>query len=219
MVLNAEVVANVLSVAVEEIYEKKKKRQLYAFLSSRRRELEGSTVSARRKKATTVEAVHYRSLEVKKAMERNDSQSRPQVLSFFRQLNGLQSSSTGTTSLRPGLKKERKNQLLAHTNQMMEKRANAQQVLRLEASQQQQDMARIKKDMESGDVCHYKLLGVETNASLDEVKNAYKRLALLFHPDKNSEKDAKEIFQRLVCAMSVLTCPDARAKYDLERRS
>lgn len=59
---------------------------------------------------------------------------------------------------------------------------------------------------------YYKLLGVDKNASADEIKKAFKRLALQFHPDRpgGDEKKFKEINE----AYQVLGDADKRAKYD-----
>lgn len=46
---------------------------------------------------------------------------------------------------------------------------------------------------------HYAVLGVKENATLDEVKQAYKRLAMQLHPDKSNAYDAKEEFQVRRC--------------------
>ena len=54
---------------------------------------------------------------------------------------------------------------------------------------------------------HYEVLGVSNDAPSDEVRRAYRRLALVLHPDKRavgvSEDEAKERFQRLVEAFKV----------------
>ena len=51
---------------------------------------------------------------------------------------------------------------------------------------------------------YYKILGVERNASKEEIKKAYKRLAKKYHPDLNKESDAAEKFMEINEAASVL---------------
>ena len=64
----------------------------------------------------------------------------------------------------------------------------------------------------------YKVLGVNKNASQDEIKKAYKELAMKFHPDKNNGKPDKaetdEKFKELSAAYNVLSNESERAKYD-----
>ncbi len=62
---------------------------------------------------------------------------------------------------------------------------------------------------------YYKVLGVSKNASQDEIKKTYKKLAIQFHPDKNpGNKQAEEKFKEISEAYDVLGDVDKRAKYD-----
>ena len=62
---------------------------------------------------------------------------------------------------------------------------------------------------------YYEVLGVERNASADEVKRAYRRLAVKFHPDKNpDDPHTEEKFKELGEAYDVLMDGDKRAAYD-----
>ena len=65
---------------------------------------------------------------------------------------------------------------------------------------------------------YYKLLGVDSSATTDEIKKAYRKLALKYHPDKNSDPDACEMFKKLTEAYSVLTNTEQRKRYDLGAR-
>src|ERR687892_639946 len=69
-------------------------------------------------------------------------------------------------------------------------------------------MATTKRD-------YYEVLGVERNAPEEEVKRAYRRLAVKFHPDKNpDDPHAEEKFKELGEAYDVLMDPDKRSAYD-----
>ena len=61
---------------------------------------------------------------------------------------------------------------------------------------------------------YYKILGVSKNATKDEVKSAYKKLAKQFHPDLNKSRDATEKFKEINEAAAVLGDEQKKAQYD-----
>lgn len=62
---------------------------------------------------------------------------------------------------------------------------------------------------------YYKILGIEKNATQDQIKKAYRKLARKHHPDLNpNDKDAKHKFQEINEANEVLSDPEKRKKYD-----
>jgi curved DNA-binding protein len=61
---------------------------------------------------------------------------------------------------------------------------------------------------------YYKVLGVEKNASQDDIKQAYRRLARKYHPDVSKEPNAEEKFKNLQEAYEVLKDPEKRTAYD-----
>src|SRR5882762_9061807 len=64
-------------------------------------------------------------------------------------------------------------------------------------------------------VDYYKTLGVSKNASADDIKKAYRKLARKLHPDLNpNDKDAHKKFQQINEANEVLSDPEKRKKYD-----
>ncbi len=62
---------------------------------------------------------------------------------------------------------------------------------------------------------YYDVLGVPRNASQEEIKRAYKRLARQYHPDINKSPDAEEKFKEINEAYQVLSDPEKRRQYDL----
>ncbi|XP_051907261.1 dnaJ homolog subfamily C member 21 [Hippocampus zosterae] len=69
--------------------------------------------------------------------------------------------------------------------------------------------------------CHYEILGVKRDADDDDLKKAYRKLALKWHPDKNLDKaeEAAEHFKLIQAAYDVLSDPQERAWYDNHREA
>lgn len=61
---------------------------------------------------------------------------------------------------------------------------------------------------------YYELLGVERTASDREIKKAFRKLALKYHPDKNKKPGAEEKFKQIAQAYEVLSDSEKRKKYD-----
>ena len=68
----------------------------------------------------------------------------------------------------------------------------------------------------SANVCKnfYEVLGIDRNATILDIRKAYKDLALKFHPDKNNDAGTEEKFKLILEAHNVLIDPVERAKFD-----
>ncbi len=62
---------------------------------------------------------------------------------------------------------------------------------------------------------YYEILEVDKKASQKDIKSAYRRLAILYHPDKNKLPEAEEMFKGIAEAYSVLSDPSKRKQYDI----
>ncbi len=60
----------------------------------------------------------------------------------------------------------------------------------------------------------YDILGLSKTATAAEIKSAYRKLALKWHPDRNKEKDATEKFKEINEAYEILSSPEKKSKYD-----
>ena len=61
---------------------------------------------------------------------------------------------------------------------------------------------------------YYDVLGVEKSASASDLKNAFRRLARKYHPDRSTEEDAEDRFKEIQEAYAVLSDDQKRAQYD-----
>lgn len=70
--------------------------------------------------------------------------------------------------------------------------------------------------MQAGKACYYSVLGIQESATEEEIKRAYRTLALKWHPDKNPDNiaEAEEKFKEIGEAYSVISSPEKRKLYD-----
>ena len=61
---------------------------------------------------------------------------------------------------------------------------------------------------------YYEILGVARDATAEQIKDAYRTLAMKFHPDKNKDAGAEDRFKEISEAYAVLSDDETRATYD-----
>ncbi|HHZ64636.1 MAG TPA: J domain-containing protein [Flavobacteriales bacterium] len=83
-----------------------------------------------------------------------------------------------------------------------------------EYEQARREREKTRKRRQKG--AHYDILGVPEDASQKAIKDAYRKLSLKWHPDKNKSDDANKRFNKIVEAYDVLSDKDKRKKYDAE---
>lgn len=66
---------------------------------------------------------------------------------------------------------------------------------------------------------YYAILGIKSTATEEEIKKAYRKKALQYHPDKNSSSTAEEIFKEINKAYETLSDTDKRRTYDLQQQT
>ena len=66
----------------------------------------------------------------------------------------------------------------------------------------------------SGQRDYYEVLGIDRNATQDDIKRAFRKLAFKYHPDRNKEPDAEEKFKEISEAYAVLSDPEKKQQYD-----
>ena len=66
---------------------------------------------------------------------------------------------------------------------------------------------------------YYSILGVPISATAEEIRRAFRQLALQYHPDVNNSPEATDRFQEISVAYQTLVNPEKRAEYDAARRS
>ena len=76
----------------------------------------------------------------------------------------------------------------------------------------------IRGALDNPDSTHYDILDVPRNASQADIATAYRRLALIYHPDVDKSPGATRRFQRINAANQALSDPQSRSTYDVETR-
>jgi len=76
------------------------------------------------------------------------------------------------------------------------------------------DKNAVDRNTDENEKDYYAVLGLPSDASADEIRNSYRRLAFQLHPDRNSDPESQLRFQEVIEAYTVLSDPEKRAYYD-----
>jgi hypothetical protein len=194
-------------------------------LNSRRAALLTKKFTKQLGRVETAEEYHYRTHACLRAMSLGEQ--RGDVMTYFEELNGIGSAKHAflgcVQQLKQSVLKERRLRLQRFYEAKREQRRvnehanepNRDEAMQLSimASKHQSEKARIRTVLARSDVCHFDLLGVAADTPFDAIKEAYRLLALIFHPDKNKDDDAQAIFQAIRNAMDVISDDAQREKY------
>jgi hypothetical protein len=238
MVLNVEDLRRRFQLSQDDVEGMRSRRELYSFLAARRSELHSSNLEQRVEAVAMSMDMHYRTIACKELLENGfrSDRERQQVVDFVLELNGVRDSdafkSSGTRRnliermqlqydafKKEDLARRRKARealLIAASEADQRRMEEAREALLIEASDADQLRTGIRERLKIENLTHYALLGLERGASASDIKDAYRKLSLVFHPDRCSDEDATSISQKLNEAHEVLTCDEKRAQYDAQ---
>ena len=188
----------------------RQKCQFYSFLDARRKEMYGKKLRVNAQSVADAESEHYRTIAMQKALARG--KHRKSVVAFLEEMNGMPVTNKAFSSsgLREEVLRERRERVVSHLAKDRATRDSTKKLF-LEFEQTGPDDCAVFHDEAS---THYEILNVSPDASHEEIRASFRRMAKQYHPDKRHELDSAFIFRRLQEAKDVLLCATSRAKYD-----